>query len=236
VRQIGRYVLHEEVASGGMASVHLGRVLGDAGFARTVAIKRLHPHVSATPGAVERFMDEANVTSRLRHRSIVSTLDVVRDEGELYLVMEYVHGAALSLLADRAREGSAPIPLPIVSAIVADVLSGLHSAHEAIDESGTPLAIVHRDVSPHNVLVGTDGTSRVLDFGIAKASVRVQTTQQDQLKGKLRYMAPEQVLDAELDARTDQFAAGIVLWELLTGRRLFDGTSEGADRDGVELG
>jgi serine/threonine-protein kinase len=231
VQRIGRYAIHEEIASGGMASVHLGQTVGDAGFTRTVAIKRLHPHVASAPGSIEMFVDEARVSSRVRHRNVVATLDVVRGDagGELFLVMEYVHGVPLSVLSQLAGEKKGePIPLEIAVAIMIDALTGLAAAHATIDELGRPLSIVHRDVSPQNILVGADGSARVLDFGIAKAAIRLQTTRDDQLKGKLLYMAPEQVLDEELDARTDQFAAGVVLWGLLTRKRLFEAGSEAA--------
>jgi len=228
VRLFDRYVLHEELASGGMAAVHLGQMLGDAGFRRTVAIKRMHPHLVASADARAMFLDEARISARIRHRNVVATLDVVEHERELFLVMEYVHGVALSVLSLRAREAKEGVPIAVAARVVLDVLEGLEAAHQAADESGKSLGIVHRDVSPQNVMVGKDGMAQVLDFGIAKAAVRLQTTREGQIKGKLRYMGPEQFLEEDADVRTDVYAVAVTLWELLTGLRLFDGMSEGA--------
>lgn len=218
---VGRYVLHDEIAAGGMATVHLGRLRGPVGFARTVAIKRLHPNCARDPEFVAMFLDEARLAARIRHPNVVPTIDVVSQDDELFLVMEYVAGESLARLNRPTRERGRPVPVAIALAIVADLLHGLHDAHEARDESGAPLEIVHRDVSPHNVLVGLDGVARVLDFGIAKAASRITTTRDGQLKGKVAYMAPEQLSQRPVDRRTDVFAASIVLWEALTGERLF---------------
>jgi serine/threonine protein kinase len=157
---------------------------------------------------------------------VVPTLDVVARDGELFLVMDYVQGESLARLVRASSAKHQSIPLDVVSAIICGVLHGLHAAHEATDDHGDPLEIVHRDVSPHNVLVGADGIARVLDFGVAKAAGRIHTTRDGQVKGKLAYMAPEQLRARGLDRRTDVFAAGIVLWELLTLERLFGDTSE----------
>ncbi|MCW5837256.1 MAG: serine/threonine protein kinase, partial [Labilithrix sp.] len=226
VEQVGRYALGAPIARGGMATLHLGRLVGSAGFARTVAIKRLHRHLCADPSFLDAFADEARLAARIRHPNVVPTLDVVSTEasaaapGELLLVMEYVDGESLSALA---RQAKAPLPPPIVVAIVSEMLHGLHSAHEARSEDGQPLGIVHRDVSPQNVLVGADGVARLVDFGIARATGvrRGSSTGEGDLKGKLAYMAPEQIRREPVTRKTDIFAAGIVLWELLTGRRLF---------------
>jgi eukaryotic-like serine/threonine-protein kinase len=220
-RRIGRYLVCEEIASGGMASVHLGRLIGPAGFARTVAIKRLHPQLAKDPEFSLMLLDEARLAARIRHPNVVSTLDVITEAGELLLVMDYVHGEALSRLWRTTRQAGRRVPPNVASAISIDLLLGLHAAHEATDDDGRPLGIVHRDVSPQNVLVGSDGVARVVDFGVAKASSRLQTTHDGQLKGKLAYMAPEQLLKQGVDRRTDVYAAGVVLWELLSGERLF---------------
>jgi serine/threonine protein kinase len=227
VKRIGRYVLHDEIAAGGMGAVHLGHALGDAGFARIVAVKRLHSHVASVPGALVMFMDEARLSARVRHPNVVATLDVIDHEGEMLLVMEYVHGAPLALLSRLAKSAGAPIPVGISVAVTLDVLGGLQAAHEATDERGQPLFIVHRDVSPQNILVGADGNARLLDFGIAKAASRVQTTRDGHLKGKLRYMAPEQISHQEASPRSDAYSAAVVLYELLTGTSLFDASNEG---------
>ena len=227
-RVIGRYEIHDELASGGMATVHLGRLVGPVGFSRAVAIKRMHTFLARDPEFVAMFLDEARLASRIRHQNVVPTLDVVASDGELFLVMEYVLGESLSrTLAANAATG-ARIPLPVTSAIVIGLLEGLHAAHEAKDERGAALHIVHRDVSPQNVLVGADGVARVFDFGVAKAIGRMQTTEDGSLRGKLAYMAPEQLRNEELDRRTDVWACGVVLWEMLTNERLFIADSPGA--------
>ena len=225
---IGRYVLYGEIASGGMATVHYGRLLGQVGFTRTVAIKRMHPHCAKDPEFASMFLDEARLVARIRHPNVVPILDVVAASGELSLVMEYVQGETLSRLLRGARKRKQRPPLRVVGAIMTGVLEGLHAAHEAVSERGDPLGIVHRDVSPQNIMVGIDGIPRVLDFGIAKASVRLQTTKDGQLKGKLQYMAPEQIRNRLVDRRTDVYAASVVLWEALVGRRLFEGDNEAA--------
>ncbi len=219
---VGRYALFDEIGTGGMASVHLGRFLGPAGFSKTVAIKRLHAHLAKDPECTAMFLDEARLASRIRHPNVVPILDVVPLQGELLLVMEYVLGDSLSGLLRRLE---ASIPLPVVSAIMIGALHGLHAAHEATD-GAVSLDLVHRDVSPQNILVGVDGVPRVLDFGIAKAVGRTATTETGQVKGKAPYMSPEQLQGARLDRRADVYAASVVLWETLTGTRLFVGTME----------
>ena len=225
-RTIGRYALHGEIASGGMATVHFGRLLGPVGFSRTVAIKRLHPQFAKDPEFVSMFLDEARLAGRIRHPNVVPTLDVVAAQGQLFLVMEYVQGESLARLLGATRRQGGGMPAKIVASIVGGALHGLHAAHEAKNERGEPLGIVHRDVSPHNILVGTDGVARVLDFGVAKAVGRLQTTQDGQIKGKIPYMAPEQLRGVEVTRATDVYAASVVLWEALTGRRLFDGDNQ----------
>lgn len=206
-----------------MAAVHLGRILGAAGFSRTVAIKRLHAHFARDPAFVAMFTDEARIAARVQHPNVVQTLDVVSRDGELFLVMEYTPGESLSNLVSCDKEGifRNAVPVPMCVSMVMGLLDGLHAAHEAINEKGSPLGIVHRDVSPHNVLVGTDGVARVLDFGIAKARWRLQTTQDGGMKGKVAYMAPEQFSADVIDRRVDVYAASVVLWEILAGKRLF---------------
>jgi len=221
-RAIGRYVLFREVAHGGMATVHLGRLRGPAGFARTVAIKRLHPQLARDPEFVSMFLDEARLAARIQHPNVVSVLDVVAAEGELFLVMDYVHGESVAKLIHLSRSAGVAVSSRVVAAIASNLLLGLHAAHEARNERGDPLGIVHRDVSPQNVLVGADGVARVLDFGIAKARDRAHSTTRDgQVKGKVPYMAPEQIERGQIDRRTDVYAASVMIWEALTGKRLF---------------
>ncbi len=223
LRILGRYALYGPIASGGMATVHYGRLLGPVGFSRTVAIKRLHPQFSKDPEFAAMFLDEARVAARIQHPNVVATVDVVATEGELFLVMDYVRGETLSKVARAARKKGLRVPVGVVGGVISGALHGLHAAHEATDTQGQPLHVVHRDVSPQNILVGVDGVSRVLDFGVAKAAARVQTTRDGQMKGKLAYMAPEQLRGGDVDRRVDLFATATVLWEALTGQRLFDG-------------
>lgn len=219
---MGGYTLLDAIASGGMATLHLARLCGPAGFTRVVAAKRLHPRLAGDPEFVQMFLDEARLAARVRHPNVVSVDDVMVSENEILLVMDYVHGASLGRLVTLSA-GVAP-PLDVACGIGVQMLRGLHAAHEALAPDGSPLRLVHRDVSPQNVLVGADGVVRVTDFGIAKATWRLRETQSDALRGKVAYMAPEQLRWEGVDRRTDIFAAAIVLWELLTGARLF--TSE----------
>ncbi len=223
-------MLCDEIAAGGMATVHLGRLRGSAGFSRTVAIKRLHAQFAKDPDFVAMFLDEARLAGGIRHPNVVPTLDVLIHEGEILVVMEYVHGESLSRLARAQKAGvdarGSGVPLPIALSIVSGALYGLHAAHEARDDRGAPLDIVHRDVSPQNILVGLDGVVRVVDFGVAKAAGRLQMTREGMLKGKLAYMAPEQAAADTVDRRCDIYSAAVVLWEALTGQRLFTGQNE----------
>ena len=227
VRVVGRYALYQPIASGGSATVFLGRLLGPVGFSRTVAVKRLHPEHVGNREFVASFLDEARLVARVRHPNVVPTVDVVASGGEVFLVMEYVHGESLSKLVRFANEQGRPIPVSIVVAIMSGALQGLEAAHTAKSERGAPLQIVHRDVSPQNILVGADGQARILDFGIARAIDRLQTTQVGQVKGKVAYMSPEQLHGQPLGPPTDVYAAAVVTWEALTGRRLFRGASDG---------
>jgi serine/threonine protein kinase len=226
-RVIGRYALHGVIASGGMANVHLGRLLGLAGFSRIVAVKRLHAIFARDPEFVSMLIDEARLAARIRHPNVVAMLDVVALEGELLLVMEYVHGESLGKLIVAANKAKQRIPVSIALTMIAGTLYGLHAAHEARNDRGEPFELVHRDVSPQNIQVGVDGVARVLDFGIAKAAGRLQDTKDNQLKGRLRYMAPEQLKPGgTVDRRTDIYSASAVLWEALTGRSIFKAESD----------
>jgi serine/threonine protein kinase len=221
VTVIGRYAMCTEIAAGGMATIHIGRLLGPVGFTRIVAIKRLHPQFAKDPEFVAMFLDEARLAARIRHPNVASPIDVVSTKGELFLVMDYIQGESLARLARATCAAGTPISLSIIRSIVSGVLHGLHAAHEARNERGEQLGIVHRDVSPQNVLVGVDGIARVLDFGIAKASGRATTTRNGQVKGKIGYMAPESLRHDEVTRKADIYATALVLWEMLTGDRLF---------------
>jgi len=221
--EAGRYLLLLELAAGGMGSVYVGRLRGAAGFERLVAIKRMHQHVMADRELVLSFHEEARIASLVQHPNVVQVLDVYEENNEHMLVMEYVDGVSLSVLAKAARKVRTTIPLPVAVRIAIDAARGLHAAHETRGLDGQPLRVVHRDVSPHNILVAANGSVRVTDFGIAHAILRTVHTEQGELKGKVRYMSPEQAECRPLDRRADVFSLGIVLWELLTGEPLYAG-------------
>jgi serine/threonine protein kinase len=234
--RLGRYEIHGVIAKGGMAQVHLGRLVGGDGFTRTVAIKRMHAHLVGDAEFTAMFRDEARLAARVRHPNVVPTFDVVAESDELAVIMEYVLGESVAQLIALAGTSGEPIPPAIAAAVMCGALHGLHAAHEAVDERGEPLGIIHRDVSPQNILLGADGIARIFDFGIARARGRSTMTQEGTLKGKLGYMAPEQLRGEAVDRRTDIYAAGVVLWEMLAGRRLFVGDNEGAIIEQILLG
>jgi serine/threonine-protein kinase len=223
-----QYELLGELATGGMATVYLGRMRRALGWSRLVAIKCMHPQYAKDPSFASMFVDEARLTARLRHPNIVPTLDIVSDGGHLLIVMDYVEGESLAGLIKLVREAGDRIPVTVACAIIHDLLLGLHEAHEAQDDDGEALGIIHRDVSPQNVMVGLDGLARVLDFGVAKARSRVHHSNAGEIKGKIPYMPPEQLFGEDVDRRVDVYAAGVLLWEALVGERLFNGSSEEA--------
>ncbi|MBL8956029.1 MAG: serine/threonine protein kinase [Myxococcaceae bacterium] len=223
---IGRYVIYEAIASGGQASVHYGRLSGAEGFGRTVAIKRVKASADGAEEALKALVDEARLASRISHPNVVQTLDLIEHERELLVVMEYVPGETVAKLLKAAAAKHEAVPADIAAAIVVGALRGLEAAHTATDESGARLQIIHRDISPQNIIVDVHGHARVLDFGIAKAPQRGQdTTETGNVKGKPSYMAPEQ-LRGKASVRTDLWACGTVLWEMLTGKKLFSGKTD----------
>src|SRR5580698_5142677 len=216
---IGRYLLHRQIARGGMATIHIARLVGDEGFTRIVAAKRLHSEFAEDAEFVAMFLDEARVASKIHHRNVVPVLDVVTTGEEVVLVQEYVHGAPLHWLLRTAHEAKVHVPLNVAVAIACGVLAGLQAAHETTDELGGPLNVVHRDVSPQNIMVATDGTPRLLDFGIAKATMAAHITREGVFKGKLAYSAPEQIR-GQSNQQSDVYSLAVVLWELIVGHRL----------------
>ncbi len=221
-RRLGRYEVLSQLASGGMAGVYVARARGVAGFERLVAVKVLHPHLAYEEEFISMFLDEARLAARIRHPNVVPTLDISDTDGDgFFLVMEYIEGDHLGGLLTEAARQQERLPVPVVIRIVLDALAGLGAAHELADENGERQNLVHRDVSPHNVMVGADGISRLTDFGVAKAEKRLSSTRAGQFKGKLSYMSPEQASTGYADQRSDLFSMGILLWESLTGRRLF---------------
>jgi len=222
-----RYEVVTKIAAGGMATVYLGRARGAKGFSRVVAIKRAHPHLLESAAFRGMLLAEARLASHIHHPNVAGVIDVEEFDDELLLVMDYVEGLALSDLVRGSSRKSESVPLPIAFRIVLDAAAGLHAAHMTADELGQPLGIVHRDVSPQNILVGLDGMARVVDFGIAKATAltpqmtQIEGTTDGARKGKLGYMAPEYVSDSIVTPQADVFALGVILWELVAGRRLF---------------
>jgi serine/threonine protein kinase len=209
-----------------MAEVYLAKRAGPHGFAKQVAVKRILPQLASDPDFVAMFVDEARVTGRLAHPNIVSVFDFGEENGELYMAMEYVDGTTGARLIRAAAARSEDIPLEVSLHVALSVLRGLEYAHAASDEQGKPLRLVHRDVSPGNVLIDRSGAVKLTDFGIARAAEFERRTDVGQLKGKLGYMSPEQVVGRELDARSDLFTLGIVLAEMITVRPLFSGGRE----------
>jgi serine/threonine-protein kinase len=222
--RIGRYELLDRLGAGGMATVYLARSEGPNGFARTVALKLMHAHLREDPELVTSLMEEAKLAALIHHPNVATVIDAGDDDAGPFLVMDYVEGDSLHALQKRG-----PIPLPVGLRVVDDALAGLHAAHELKSESGAALGLVHRDFSPHNLLIGVDGVTRLLDFGVAKAVSREGRTRTGVIKGKVRYMAPEQVRGEPLDRRCDVWAAGVVAWEVLAGRRLY------ADEDDIAI-
>jgi serine/threonine protein kinase len=219
--RLDRFELIAELAVGGMGSVYLARLSGAGGFQRLYAIKRLHDHLAKNEDFISMFLDEARLAARIHHPNVVPIVEIDTTEAGYYLVMEYIEGDTVWQLFNRGAKTGKRIPDRVAIRIALDSLSGLHAAHELRDDDGKPLEIVHRDVSPHNILVGVDGVSRITDFGIARAATRLAVTQSGQLKGKLAYMAPEQARSETVDRRADVFSMGICLWEMLAGQRLF---------------
>ncbi|HRI63607.1 MAG TPA: serine/threonine-protein kinase [Polyangium sp.] len=224
--RIGPYEIVMELAAGGMAATYIAHKRGETFFERLVVVKRIHPWLLDDPTSGEMLREEARLGAALQHPHVVHIEDVTVAAGEVCLIMPYVESLSLGALLKLVRQKGERMPPPIVSRILLDVLSGLHAAHEAKDLRGELLDIVHRDVSPNNILVGTEGQSRIIDFGIARAKSRLCQTQSGDMKGTLAYMSPEQLRRRELDRRADIFAAGAVLYESLTGERLFDGRDE----------
>ncbi len=224
---LGQYEILREIAAGGMATVYLGQQRGHGGFEQRVAIKCCHPHLRRDPAFVTMFLDEARLAAKIHHPNVVATLAISDDEA-LYFVMQYIEGTNLAEWIKQASALEQRIDESMLLRVMLDGLSGLHAAHELRDDTGKLLNLIHRDVSPHNLLIGIDGITRIADFGIAKAETRATRTRTGQVKGKTGYMSPEQILGEPMDRRADIYAAGVVLWEALAGKRLFDAESDAA--------
>jgi len=225
---LGRYECLLPIARGGMAAVWAARARGARGFTRMVAIKTMLPSLSADPQFETMFLDEARIASRIRHPNVVEIIDLGEQQSLLYIVMEWIDGEPLSTLMRKAG-GDGRLPMGIAARIMADTCAGLHAAHEVRDDDGNLVGLVHRDISPQNVMVSYDGLVKLLDFGVAKAGgVSTAETAAGHVKGKIAYMAPEQVLSEKVDRRTDVFACGIVLYQITTGKHPFRGDNDAA--------
>ncbi|HEX7841647.1 MAG TPA: serine/threonine-protein kinase, partial [Kofleriaceae bacterium] len=218
----GDYEILQRLRVGGMATLYLARRHGAAGFSRLVALKMIHPHLAAQGSFIEMFVDEARICSQISHPNVVHVEEFGVLDGIHYLVMEYLDGCSVSELLQVFRREHRMLDPELAARLIMQVAGGLHAAHETCGSDGQPLDLIHRDISPSNVLISVDGNAKLIDFGIAKARNRVSETQAGiTLKGKYRYVAPEQALHAAVDRRCDIFSLGIVFWELLVGRQLF---------------
>jgi len=209
-----------------MATVYLGLAERGGGFQRHVAVKMMHGTGDGDGQLSAALLREAKLVAKIRHPNVVPVMDIGEDPHGLFVVMEYVEGDNLAALRRMAKRAGEQIPLPVAVRIITDALAGLHAAHELTDESGANLEVVHRDFSPHNILVGTDGVSRLTDFGIAKVAYTAGHTRTGKIKGKIAYMSPEQARAQKVDRRCDVWAAGVVAWELFSGERLYDTEDE----------
>ena len=225
INQVGRYTILAELAQGGMGTVYLGVARGLAGFSKIMVIKLLRPELADDPTFLSMFLEEARLAARLNHPNVVQTTEVGSEGNLHFLAMEYLDGQSLQRVRTRTGRGG-DLPLDVHLKIIAETLHGLHYAHELKDLSGAPLHIVHRDVSPHNVFVTYDGQVKVVDFGIAKAVDSSLETRTGEIKGKVAYMPPEQAMMKKVDRRADVFAVGVMLWEALAHRRIWQGMNE----------
>ncbi|HEX8700196.1 MAG TPA: serine/threonine-protein kinase [Myxococcaceae bacterium] len=224
--RFGKYRLIDRIAVGGMAEIFLAHQVDGEGLETPVVIKRIRPHLSKHSTFVKMFLNEARLAAQLNHPNIVQIHDLGKIGESYFITMEYIFGRDMRRIIPKAEEVGIPFPLVYALRIASDVCAGLHYAHQKVDLYGNPLNIVHRDVTPENIFVAFDGTVKVLDFGIAKATNQVEQTRAGELKGKISYMSPEQCYGKPLDCRSDIFSVGVVLYEWLTGFKLFTGESE----------
>jgi serine/threonine-protein kinase len=226
-RRLGRYELIAEIASGGMGIVCLARSVGVGGFRRLFAIKVMHPHLVRDQQFVGMLLDEAQLAARIHHPNVVATVDICTVDDCYFVVMDYIDGFQLLQVLEAPSIGRHD-RIRVVNRILLDAMAGLEAAHTLNGDDETPLNLVHRDVSPQNILIGLDGIGRLTDFGIALAASRISSSRPGTIKGKPAYMAPEQARASNVDRRADLWAMGVILWELLTGQRLFVGDTEAA--------
>ena len=225
-QQFGKYILLDRIAVGGMAEIFLARQTGLEGFEKTVVLKRIRPHLGDKKTFVKMFLNEAKLAAQLSHPNIVTIHDLGKVGESYFIAMEYLFGRDMRRVMPKADALGIPFPIVHACKIASQVLEGLYYAHKKADIFGTPLGIVHRDVTPENIFVSFDGGVKILDFGIAKAANQVEMTRAGEIKGKLSYMSPEQCMGKPLDARSDVFSMGVVLYEWVTGFKLFTGESD----------
>jgi serine/threonine-protein kinase len=231
---IGRYELIRHLARGGMADVYLARMGGVAGFQKTVVVKQLLPSLARDAVFVEMFLDEARLAAQLNHANVVQIFDLGEQDGQYFIAMEYLDGPSLFRLIEASRQIQVRLPLEDGLYLLSRVLEALAYAHSRTDEHGQPLGLIHRDVSPENILLSRAGEVKLADFGIARAANRRQsTTASGSFKGKLHYLAPEMLRGEAFDARSDLFSTGVVLYQVLTGRLPFDGANGPAILDSL---
>ncbi|MFT7578678.1 MAG: hypothetical protein ACI9MR_000336 [Myxococcota bacterium] len=233
--QIGRYELLARLGVGGMGEVFLARTSGTGGFEKEVVIKRMLPHLANDPDFIDRFIDEGKLVVQLRHASIAQVLDMGEEQGITFIAMEYVDGRDLAELVRLASTGGVKLPPALVVTVLVKVLEALDYAHRAKDSAGRPMGIIHRDVSPSNVMLSRSGEVKLLDFGIAKATERLSTSTSGAIRGKYNYMSPQQAAGRDLDARSDLFSVGVMAWELLAGVRPFDAESDLRTLDNIRF-
>ncbi|MFC1610156.1 serine/threonine protein kinase [Myxococcota bacterium] len=224
--QYGGYTLLEQIGVGGMAEVFLARHSGVEGFEKEIVIKRIRPHLSATSSFVSMFLGEAKLAAQLAHPNIVQIYDLGKIKDSYFIAMEYVSGRDMSAIIPKCKGQNIPFPAEYCLKIASNVCEALYYAHTKTDAFGTPFHIVHRDVSPENIRVAWTGTVKILDFGIAKAATHLHETKAGEIKGKLVYMSPEQVMGKEVDHRSDVFSLGVVMYETLTGLKMFSGDND----------
>jgi serine/threonine protein kinase len=220
-----RYELRELAGTGGMAEVWRAEQRGAAGFARPVGLKRILPHLASKEAFVRMFIEEARVCAQLMHPNIIQIYDFGYERGTYFLVMEWVEGVNLARFLESYEKREMMAPWPIVAAIAIESLKALGAAHERVDQYGTSRPVIHRDVTPPNILIGVNGVVKLSDFGLARAMDRARLTDPDVIKGKMAYLAPELTHGKDADARTDLYAVGVTMWQALAGKRLFAGES-----------
>ncbi len=225
-KQFGKYLLTQRIAVGGMAEIYKAKTYGVDGFEKELAIKRILPHCSADKDFINMLVDEAKLSVLLSHANIVQVYDLSKVGDDYYIAMEYIHGVNLRDITYRCREAGMPVPVDIAVYIASEICKGLDYAHRKTDQENRPLNIVHRDISPQNILISYEGEVKIVDFGIAKAAMNISHTLAGILKGKIAYMSPEQAMGKTVDSRTDIFSTGILLYEMLTGTKLFTGESQ----------